>query len=204
PLARVLTRVGEDEAEAAMHGVAGGAAEEREEQERLSPNVSSQTHLSQGDVARGFAAAEVTAEGTFQTAWVHQGYIEPQTCVAAPDGLGGVVAYASTQGIFRTRTVVAQTLGLPQHQVRIVPMAVGGYEAMTNRLGPAAYRAPGNPQASFAVESVLDDLAERLGLDPLALRLRNAAVEGDPRPDGKPWPRIGLVECLERLRDHPL
>ena len=46
--------------------------------------------------------------------------------MAAPDGLGGVVIYASTQGIFRTRTVVSQTLGLPQHQVRIVPMAVGG------------------------------------------------------------------------------
>src|SRR5207247_10887100 len=72
---------------------------------------------------------------------------------------------------------------------RIPNLDVRGYEVMTNRLGPGAYRAPGNPQASFAVESVLDDLAERLGLDPLALRLRNAAAECDPRRDGQPWPR---------------
>ncbi len=90
------------------------------------PNVSGRTHLEMGDIAQGFAEATVTAEGTFQTAWVHQGYIEPQTCVAAPDGMGGVIVHASTQGIFRTRQVVAQTLGLKDEHVRIVPMPVGG------------------------------------------------------------------------------
>ncbi len=81
---------------------------------------------------------------------------------------------------------------------------IRGYEVMTNRLGPGAYRAPGNPQASFAVESVMDDLADKLGMDPVELRLLNVPVEGDPRPDGKAWPLIGLKECLEQLRDHPL
>jgi CO/xanthine dehydrogenase Mo-binding subunit len=75
---------------------------------------------------------------------------------------------------------------------------------MTNRLGPGAYRAPGNPQASFAVESVMDDIADQLGLDPIAFRLMNVPVEGDPRPDGKAWPIIGLKDCLERLSVHPL
>ena len=298
PKTRVLTKVGEDAAEAAMHGIGGGAAQE-EPQERVSSNVSGQTHMTLGDINQGFAEAEVVAEGTFKTAWVHQSYIEPQTCVAAPDGMGGVTIHASTQGLFRTRQVVAQTLGLEEHRVRIVSMAVGGgfggkfgliepltagaalavkrpvrlaftrsedlqtanptpahtitvkigakrdgtitalqarlvvdtgaypnspmggtafaiagcyripnvdikgYEVLTNRLGPGAYRAPGNPQASFSVESVMDDLADKLGMDPVALRLKNVPVEGDLRPDGKPWPRIGLQECLEHLQNHP-
>ncbi|MFN8539470.1 MAG: molybdopterin cofactor-binding domain-containing protein [Thermomicrobiales bacterium] len=97
PKTRVLTKVGEDAAEAAMHGIGGGAAQE-EPQERVSSNVSGQTHMTLGDIAQGFAEAEVTAEGTYSTEWVHQSYIEPQTCVAAPDYMGGVTLHASTQG----------------------------------------------------------------------------------------------------------
>jgi CO/xanthine dehydrogenase Mo-binding subunit len=50
----------------------------------------------------------------------------------------------------------------------------------------------------------MDDLAARLGQDRIDLRLRNASREGDQRPDGATWPRIGLVECLEAARLHPL
>src|SRR5687767_15012641 len=60
PKARVLTKVGEDAAEAAMHGIGGGA--EEEPQERVSANVSGQTHMTMGDINQGFAEAEVTAE----------------------------------------------------------------------------------------------------------------------------------------------
>ncbi|HEY8489155.1 MAG TPA: molybdopterin cofactor-binding domain-containing protein, partial [Thermaerobacter sp.] len=49
----------------------------------------------------------------------------------------------------------------------------------------------------------LDRIARALDLDPVELRLRHAVVEGDPRSDGRTWPSIGLVQCLERLRDHP-
>ena len=45
----------------------------------------------------------------------------------------------------------------------------------------------------------MDDLAERLGLDPIALRLKNVPVEGDQRPDGRAWPVIGLKDCLEKV-----
>lgn len=300
PLTRVLTQAAEDAAEAAMHGASGSGAEADETSERLSANVSGQSHLAMGDVGTGFAEADVIAEGTFNTAWVHQSYLEPQTCVALPDGMGGVALHTSTQGLFRTRQLVAQSLGLAEERVRIVAMPVGGgfggkfgliepltagaalavqrpvrlaftrnedlltanpapagqlevrigarrdgkltsiqsrlifdtgaypnspmaaaafavagcyhvpnldirgYEVMTNRLGPGAYRAPGNPQASFAVESVMDDLAAQLEMDPIELRLLNVPVEGDPRPDGQLWPVIGLKDCLERLSQHPL
>jgi CO/xanthine dehydrogenase Mo-binding subunit len=75
---------------------------------------------------------------------------------------------------------------------------------LTNRVAFGAYRAPGAPPAAFAVESLVDELAAELGLDPLEMRLRNVLAEGDPGPDGNPLPVFGARECLERLRSHPL
>jgi CO/xanthine dehydrogenase Mo-binding subunit len=74
----------------------------------------------------------------------------------------------------------------------------------TNRVTFGAYRAPAAPPAAFAVESLLDELAGRLEMDPLELRLRNVVGEGDPNPAGQAFPIFGARECLERLRDHPL
>jgi len=76
--------------------------------------------------------------------------------------------------------------------------------AETNRFGTGAYRAPGAPQAIFALESLIDELAQRTGRDALELRLDNLVGEGDPRIDGIAWSRTGMRQCLERLRDHPL
>jgi CO/xanthine dehydrogenase Mo-binding subunit len=81
---------------------------------------------------------------------------------------------------------------------------VRGYGVQTNRFTFGAYRAPGAPTAAFAVESLLDELAAELDLDPLELRLRNAVVEGDVGVSGNPFPPIGAVEVLERIREHPL
>jgi CO/xanthine dehydrogenase Mo-binding subunit len=81
---------------------------------------------------------------------------------------------------------------------------VTGYEVSTNKTPVEAYRAPGAPQAYFALESALDELALELKMDPIELRLRNASREGDPSADGNPWPRIAMVECLEAARQHPL
>ena len=49
---------------------------------------------------------------------------------------------------------------------------------LTNRPKLAAYRAPSAPMAAFAVESVIDELAQKLGMDPIEFRLKNAAKEG--------------------------
>ncbi|MFC6665250.1 molybdopterin cofactor-binding domain-containing protein [Deinococcus radiopugnans] len=77
-------------------------------------------------------------------------------------------------------------------------------EVLTHRAPVGAYRAPGVPQALFALESSVDELARALGLDPLELRLQNAVEGGDPTGTGRPWPDIGLKACLERAREHPL
>ena len=74
----------------------------------------------------------------------------------------------------------------------------------TNRVTFGAYRAPTAPPAAFAVESLIDELARRLEMDPLELRLRNVVDEGDPNPAGLKFPIFGARQCLERLRDHPL
>ncbi len=65
----------------------------------------------------------------------------------------------------------------------------------------AAYRAPSAPQAAFAIETLIDELAVGLGMDPIELRLKNAVAEGDPTAMGAPHPKIGFVEVLEALRD---
>ncbi len=105
---------------------------------------------------------------------------------AGPGGLGGL-AGIMLGGSYR----------VPAYDIQ-------GLDVATHKTPVAAYRAPGAPQAFFALESALDELAGRLELDPIELRLRNASREGDPRPDGQRWPRIGLVECLEAARRHPL
>lgn len=77
-------------------------------------------------------------------------------------------------------------------------------EVLTHRPPVGAYRAPGVPQALFALESCMDELARTLNKDPLELRLQNAVAAGDPTGTGRPWPDIGLKDCLEAAREHPL
>ena len=78
---------------------------------------------------------------------------------------------------------------------------VDGYDVVVNKPAVAAYRAPGAPIAAFACETVVDELAEKLGIDPIEFRARNASKEGTRRVDGPVFPRIGNVECLEAARD---
>ncbi len=78
------------------------------------------------------------------------------------------------------------------------------YGVATNRVTFGAYRAPAAPQAAFAVESLIDELAERIGIDPLELRLRNVVVVGDKAVSGQEFKVFGARECLERVGAHPL
>src|SRR6201990_1923795 len=77
-----------------------------------------------------------------------------------------------------------------------------GYDVLSNRSKVAAYRAPGAPIGAFAVECVLDELAEALKMDPLELRLKNAAKQGTKAAHGPVYPRIGYIETLEAAQAH--
>ena len=79
-----------------------------------------------------------------------------------------------------------------------------GYGIATNRVTFGAYRAPGAPQAAFALESLIDELAGSLGMDPLELRLRNVLTTGDKTVAGQELKVFGALECLQRLGEHPL
>ncbi|HEU0116191.1 MAG TPA: molybdopterin cofactor-binding domain-containing protein, partial [Thermomicrobiales bacterium] len=297
PRTRLSVAEGNEE-EAAMHN-ADAARPAEADDEPLPPNVSNSVHFHRGDVAQGFAEAAAVVEYSFESATVHQGYLEPQSCLVTVNPLGELTVYTSTQAAFYCRSRVAEAVGLEPQQVDVVPMPVGGgfggkfvlieplvagvavaagrpvllqysrmddflagnpapdcrmtvklgakadgtitalqarvsydtgssagsplqiacmllggyyrfpnldirgFEALTNKPGAGAYRAPGAQQASFGIESAMDELARKLKVDPLELRLKNCVVEGDLRPNGGEWPRIGLKECLEALRDHP-
>lgn len=79
---------------------------------------------------------------------------------------------------------------------------VDGYDVVVNKPKSAAYRAPGATNAAMASETVVDEIAGWLGVDPIELRLKNAATEGTVRADGLEFPRIGYRETLEAIREH--
>lgn len=78
-----------------------------------------------------------------------------------------------------------------------------GYEVLVNRPKVAAYRAPSAPMAAFAVESAIDELAGKIGMDPVAFRIRNAAKEGTKSSYGPVYGPIGIGPTLEAAQSHP-
>ena len=290
-------------------GTAGGGAhaavsesgEQEEETEQLSQNVSDKVHLHAGNMETGWREAEVVVERTYTTSFVHQSYIEPQSIVVAPTTSGRhLTVWPSSQGMFAVRSDVAQALTIPERQIRVESVPVGGafggkfglieplaaaaaaasgkpvrlaytrtedllagnpaplsvitvklgakrdgtlvamqakiifdsgaysaafvflgglilgssyrcpnydfrcYEVLTNKVSTGAYRAPNAPQATFALESAVDELCHALGMDPMAFRLKNGTKEGDRTLDYRTWPRVGLLECVEQAQQHPL
>ena len=285
------------EADASMHGAATEAESITVKRPR---NVSSVASFKRGDVSAGLAGADTVIKASYRLSGVHHSFIEPHVSVVRPEPGGGMTIWAPTQGPFAVRDEIAKLLDVAPHEVRVIPMPVGGgfggkvmlleallallarkvrrpvrlsltrqeeflmgrpapaarfdlelgakrdgtltalrarydydngatggwhagitgsflggtyqipnfeltgYEVATNKTPVDAYRAPGGPQAYFALESAMDELAASLGMDPIELRLRNASREGDPTAEEHRWPRIAMVECLEAARRHPL
>jgi CO/xanthine dehydrogenase Mo-binding subunit len=302
PLAR--TRKEGEVSEIAGGGAHATVAKDEEvevEQEELSQNVSDKAHFHAGNMEEGWREAEVVVERTYRTSFVHQSYIEPQSITVAPGAPGQpMTIWASSQGMLAVRSDVSQALALPERQIRVESVPIGGafggkfglveplaaaaahaarmplrlvytreddllagnpapqsvitlkigakrdgtlvamegrvifdtgaypgsavflggillgstyrcpnfdfrcFEVLTNKVSVGAYRAPGAPQACFALESAVDELCQKLAMDPLAFRLKNGVKEGNPTIDHRQWPRIGLIECLEKVREHPL
>ncbi len=276
------------------------------ETKELGKNISGKTNVSVhlqdklGDAQKGFSEADVVIEREFNTATVHQGYIEPHNVTALWNKDGRVSIWCSTQGSFTVRDTVAAILDLPVSQVKVTPMEIGGgfggkisvyvepiaallskktglpvknimtrtevfdstgptpgsyvkikigakntgeitaaqaymayeaggfpggmieagtkcvfaaydvpnlhidgYDVIVNKPKTAAYRAPGATNAAFATESVVTEIAETIGMDPIDFRLKNAAKEGTRKHDGTPNPKIGCIEVLEAMKNHP-
>ncbi len=262
-------------------------------------NVAKRIEVKSGDVEAGFAAADIVIEREFNTAAVHQGYIEPHACVANVSEDGPAELWCSTQGHFVVRANCARLLDMDISLLRVTSSEIGGgfggktviyleplalalsgkagqavkmtmtreevfratgptsganmtikigatkdgvltagtatlnyqagafagspiqpgamcafapydmenvhvtaYDVVTNRPKVAAYRAPGAPISEYGVESIIDEIAVKLGIDPVEFRLKNAAKEGTRAAFGPKFGPIGLVETLEAVRDH--
>jgi len=263
-------------------------------------NVASQVRFARGDLDVGFKTADVVVEREFNTAMVHQGYIEPHNAVAQYNADGNSTIWTSTQGAFTARDQCGLVLGIPASSIKVVPAEIGGgfggkigiyleplalllskksgkpvklvmsrgevlratgptsgshirvkmgankkgeitaaqiwmaYEAgafpgspvgagcmtvlapynlenlqidgfdvVVNRPKTAAYRAPGATNAAMGAETVIDELAEKLGIDPLEFRRINGAKEGTAQPAGPKYLRIGYLETLEAAKNSP-
>ena len=75
-------------------------------------------------------------------------------------------------------------------------------DVVLNRPKSAAYRAPGAPASAFCMETAMDELAEKLGIDPLEFRMMNSAKEGVRRVTGPMTPNVGYIETLQAAKDH--
>lgn len=263
-------------------------------------NIATIVETGFGDLEKAWAEADVVVEQSFETQMVHQGYLEPQACVAWVDAEGKINVWTATQGTFNAQRMLSALLKIPLHQINVIPAEVGGafggkiyvileplaillsrkagrpvkmvmdraevfratgpaspayitikagakrdghltglyakvvmdagafpgapiqgatwcifapykapamkveaYDVVTNKPRVQAYRAPGSTAVAFATETTLDMLAERLGMDPLELRLRNAAEEGDTNVTGQKYGRIGVKAVLQAVKSHP-
>ena len=78
-----------------------------------------------------------------------------------------------------------------------------GLDVLVNRPKTTAYRAPSAPMAAFAVESMIDELAAKIGMDPVQLRIKNAAKEGTKSSYGPVYGPIGIGPTLRAAKEHP-
>ena len=81
-------------------------------------------------------------------------------------------------------------------------LSIDAYDVVDNKPKTTAYRAPGAPLGAFAIESLIDEVCEKLSIDPLEFRILNGAKEGTRRASGMQNPRIGAIETAQAAKDH--
>ncbi len=108
--------------EAAAHG----AAPAGESGKAATHNVNGSVHYQRGDVDRAFLEAARTVEQTFYSRAVYQGYMEPRTVLASAEPNGRITIYTPTQGQFMVQSALARALNLPETDIRVEPVTVGG------------------------------------------------------------------------------
>src|ERR1700680_79642 len=89
-------------------------------------NIAGKQEVKKGDIAAGFAKAEVIVERSFATRPVHQGYIEPHACLVWFTADGKATIWSSSQGQFMVRAMTAYLSGIPQSDIRAIPAEIGG------------------------------------------------------------------------------
>ena len=80
---------------------------------------------------------------------------------------------------------------------------IDGFDVIVNKPTMRPYRAPGAPQALFAVEQMIDELAHELGMDPIEFRMKNLMRSGDRLVPGFPLAPIDTEKMMETVKAHP-
>ncbi len=106
------------------HRADGGHPRGRRRQQ--GSNVANRFTFEIGDLDKGFQEADVVAEREFDTAPVHQGYIEPHSATALWNADDTLTIWCSSQGHFQIRDLTAMLLGHPVSKIKVVPMEIGG------------------------------------------------------------------------------
>ncbi len=88
-------------------------------------NLLSETVINRGDVEYALKNAAYISEGTYYTQCIEHGYMEPECSIAKP-GADGVEVYSQGQGIYEDRKQIAELLGLPEKNVRVIFVPNGG------------------------------------------------------------------------------
>jgi CO/xanthine dehydrogenase Mo-binding subunit len=89
-------------------------------------NLLTRIPIRKGDLAAGFASADVVLEGTFETTWQEHAFLQPEAGVAWVEEDGRVVIETAGQWLHEDRKQIAQMLGLPEEQVVVRYAAIGG------------------------------------------------------------------------------
>ncbi len=110
-------------------------------------------------------------------------------------GDGGAYMYTSNKVLGNAAITSTGPYFIPNTKVDV-------YGVYTNNVPGAAFRGFGAPQALFMAESQMNKIAEKLGMDPVKFRLKNAFREGDLMSFGTPVPtQVSIVQCIEAARD---
>src|SRR6266700_2453035 len=97
------------------------------DEQEFSQNVSDKVHMHAGDMETGWQEAEVIVERTFTTSVIHQSYMEPQSITVVPDDYGHrMTIWPSSQAMLGVRSDVAKALSIPERQIRVEYVPIGG------------------------------------------------------------------------------
>jgi CO/xanthine dehydrogenase Mo-binding subunit len=110
-------------------------------------------------------------------------------------GDGGAYMYTSNKVLGNSAITSTGPYNIPNVKTDV-------YGVYTNNVPGAAFRGFGAPQALFLAEMQMNKLAEKLRMDPVELRLKNALKDGDPMGVGTPSPSpVTVTQCIEAARD---
>jgi len=110
-------------------------------------------------------------------------------------GDGGAYMYTSNKVLGNSAITSTGPYNIPNVKTDV-------YGVYTNNVPGAAFRGFGAPQALFMAETQMNKLAEKLGMDPVEFRLKNALKDGDTMGVGTPSPSpVSVIQCIEAARD---